>query len=198
MQARTELGQGYEECRRVDLQKDRRAAFAVNAAAVVVMAALIAFANFLIRPLTGFFSADADGTLFEWLAKPLALIFGLIAYLILHELTHAAAMKLLGAHKVRFGFTGLYAFAGAEHDYFDKAAYITTALAPLALWGIVFTIAMILAPVDWFWVLYFLQIANISGAIEDVYVSFVTARMPSDVLVRDTGVDMTFYTKHGE
>ena len=27
MQARTELGQGYEECRRVDLQKDRRAAF---------------------------------------------------------------------------------------------------------------------------------------------------------------------------
>ena len=194
MKAYQALPEGYGEKMQINLQKDKKTALKVNVGAGVAMAVLAVIGH-LIVPIREALDVEPMGEYFLRLA---VLVLGYAAYIVLHELTHAAAMKLLGAHKVRFGFTGLYAFAGAEHDYFDKAAYITTALAPLAIWGMVFTVAMILAPVDWFWVLYFLQIANISGAIGDVYVSFVTARMPSDVLVRDTGVDMTFFTVRGE
>ena len=39
-----------------------------------------------------------------------------------------------------------------------------------------------------------LQIANVSGAAGDVYVTLRLLRLPRDLLVRDTGVAMTVYS----
>ena len=40
-------------------------------------------------------------------------------------------MKYYGSTKVRFGFTGLYAWAGSGKDWFRKGAYLAVALAPV-------------------------------------------------------------------
>ena len=68
-----------------------------------------------------------------FLCRKFGNIVGYIAYIILHGLTHGAAMQLLGGIKVQFGFTGLYAYAGSESDYFGKIAYRIIALAPLTV-----------------------------------------------------------------
>jgi hypothetical protein len=45
-----------------------------------------------------------------------------------------------------------------------------------------------------FWSIFVIQIVNLSGAAGDFYVGYLIARSRNDVLVRDTGTDMAFYS----
>lgn len=48
-------------------------------------------------------------------------------------------MKAFGTKKVKFGYTGVYAFAGSN-DYYTKGAYLIIALAPVVVWGVVLAV----------------------------------------------------------
>ena len=122
------------------------------------------------------------------------MIGAMILYMILHELVHGVAMKICGTKKVKYGFTGMYAFAGSE-DLYDKKSYIFVALAPVVFWGVVLLIINLFVPLGWFWVVYLIQIANISGAAGDFFVTVKFLKMPRDILVQDYGVGMTVYSK---
>ena len=52
-----------------------------------------------------------------------------------------------------------------------------------------------LVPTSWFWVVYFLQVCNISGAAGDMFVTVKFAKMPEDILVKDSGVGMVVYSR---
>ena len=103
-------------------------------------------------------------------------------------------MKCFGAVKVKYGFTGLYAYAGSE-SYFYKIPYIIIALAPVVLWGVVLLMLNCAAGTYWFWNIYFIQISNISGAAGDLYVIYSFSKLPRDILIQDTGVSMTVYSR---
>lgn len=127
---------------------------------------------------------------------PLAvLIVGYIAYIILHEATHGLIMYLSVKAKLNFGFKGWAAYAGSS-GYFDKTHYILIALAPLVLWGIIFGIltAFFHGGV-WFWVIWLLQTGNVSGAAGDIYCTYKMLTFSGDILVNDTGLEMTVYRK---
>lgn len=187
------LPEGYNEIYSVNLQKDKKTAVIVNVIGGVICAAMLALGYFCFVPLTEF---GGDGeNLFLDLLPMLVMLAGVFAYVVLHELTHGAVMKLFGAKKLRFGYTGLYAYAGSEKDYFGKTAYILVALAPLVFWGVVLTVLLIIVPRNWFWTVYFIQMMNISGAVGDLFVTFKFMKMPKDILVMDTGVGMTVYSK---
>ncbi len=119
---------------------------------------------------------------------------GYAAYVVLHELVHGVCMKYFSGAPVRYGFTGLYAYAGSE-AYFTKKRYFIIALAPVAVWGVVLLALCMLVPAPWFWTVYLIQIGNIAGAAGDFYVVWRFAAMPPDILVRDAGVDMTVYSR---
>ncbi len=190
MAALQRIPAGYRETGAVDLEKDRRLSFWLNAAAGVAAVALFVLAHFLFVPVTELFGREES--LWEVLL-PALLIAGLLAYLVLHELTHAVFMRRLGAKQVRFGFNGIYAYAGSTENFFDRPSYAMIALAPLVVWGILFTVLLILVPRSWFWVIYVLQVSNLAGSCGDLYVSFRIFRMQESVLVRDTGIQMTFF-----
>jgi hypothetical protein len=118
-----------------------------------------------------------------------------IIYTVLHELVHGAAMKICGTKKIKYGFTGNYAYAGSD-DYYDKGAYIFIALAPVVLWGIVLAVTCVFVPESWFWVAYMIQIMNLSGAAGDLFVTVKFSGMPRDIIVRDHGVGMIVYGKN--
>ena len=122
----------------------------------------------------------------------IASIAGLLAYIPLHELVHGLCMKYFGAKKVHSGYAGVYAWAGSK-AYFGRKSYIVIALAPLVFWGLVLAALCIVAPAQWFWVFYLVQVTNVSGAAGDFYIAWKAARMPAGVLVQDTGLEMTFY-----
>lgn len=194
MHSTTALPEGYREYDHVNLQEDQKTALRVNLAAVIVLIVFIIVGHAAFVPMTEMF--DSSGSFGSSMLRFAILLVAYLAYIVLHELTHAAVMKLCGAAKLRFGFTGLYAYAGSEADYFSKSAYLLIALTPLVLWGIVFMVPLFLVPSGWFWTFYFLQLGNVAGAVGDIYVALRFCRMPKDILVRDTGVEMFVYSTH--
>lgn len=192
MKAFQEIPDTYHECGRIDLQNDKRTMLFVNIAGLVVMI-LMAFGMTFFRPIGALF--DMSQGIGVYILRFSVLIVGYILYIILHELTHAAVMRLAGGKDVQFGFTGMYAYAGSDTDYFDKSSYLCIALAPLVLWFFLFLFLGSVMPPDWFWVVYLLQIGNVAGSVGDLYVTGRVLRMPDDLLVMDTGVQMTMLTK---
>ena len=187
----TALPEGYREIYSVDLQKNKKMMILINVLALAVTVAMVIPMQ-LIVPISTLFSMEQGFV--SYILRFVALIVGSIVYIVLHELTHAAVMRIYGAKKIRFGFTGMYAFAGSEQDWFDRFSYIQIALAPLVVWGVVLAILQLFVPTEWAWVVYFIQISNVSGAAGDLFVSVRFSRMPSDILVKDTGVSMTVYS----
>ena len=184
------LPAGYRQIFSVDLQQDKKLSLLVNLFSLA-LAVPVAILGLVLVPFSRLFEGSTPQGL---LLKLLTLMLGTVGYIILHELTHAAAMRAYGAGKLRFGFTGLYAYAGSEGDYFGKRAYLVIALAPLVVWGLIFALICALVPGDWFWIFWMLQFMNISGAAGDIYVALRIGRLPPDLLVRDTGLAMTGYS----
>ncbi len=190
MKALTQLPNEYREIMAVDLQKNKKQMILVNVSALLIAAAMVVPMLFCV-PIEPMFSFEKGVGMY--FLRFGVLICGYIAYMILHELAHGVAMKICGTKKVRYGFTGLYAFAGSD-DYYDKVGYIFIALAPVILWGFVLAVINIFVSAEWFWVVYLIQIGNISGAAGDFYVTAKFCRSPGDILVKDCGTSMTVYS----
>lgn len=191
MKAYQSIPEEYEEILQINMQDDKKTAAKINAGGAITMAVVLVIGHFIVS-VREFFNVDSLSRYFIRLGLVLV---GYIVYMVLHELTHGVVMKAVGGRKVEFGFTGMYAFAGSHEDYFDKISYRCIALAPLIVWGIVFGVLAPIVPRDWFWIVWFLQAGNIGGATGDIYITAKLWNMPSTILVRDTGVDMTVYDR---
>ena len=178
----------------IDLQKQKKLAVLVNALAFVIAVLMVVIGIFAVPDAKLFDFSAGYGIYFLRLG---VMVGGLFAYIILHELVHGIFMRLFSRQRVKYGFTGLYAFAGSD-AYFDKVSYIIIALAPVIVWGAVLAVLCALLPPLWFWPIYLIQINNFSGAAGDFYVTARFLFLPRDILVRDTGVSMTVYAKSGE
>ena len=175
----------------IDLQKQKKLAVLVNALAFVIAVLMVVIGIFAVPDAKLFDFSAGYGVYFGRLG---VLVGGLFAYIILHELVHGIFLRLFSRQRVKYGFTGLYAFAGSD-AYFDKASYIIIALAPVIVWGAVLAVLCALLPPLWFWPVYLIQINNISGAAGDLFVTVRFSRFPQDILVSDYGVGMTVYSK---
>ena len=183
------LPEDYGEIYSLNLQKDKRTAIIVNLLALAIAAVMAVSMNFFV-PVTSFF--DMSGGIVRYFLRLAALIVLMVLYMVLHELVHGIAMKLCGTKRVKYGFTGLYAFAGSE-DYYDKKSYIFIALAPIVLWGTVLAAINFFVPTEWFWIVYMIQLINISGAAGDLFAAVKFSRMPKNILIQDSGVSMRVF-----
>jgi hypothetical protein len=192
MKAVDHLPEGYREIDTVDLKKNKALAVFVNVLAAVIAVAMVIPMHFIV-PIDFLFSMEEG--MQAYMFRFVGLLVLLILYMVLHELVHGIAMKLCGTKKVKYGVTGVYAYATSD-DFYDKKTYIFIALAPVVLWGIVLAVVNLFVSGPWFWVVYFIQINNISGAAGDLYVTARFSRLPGDILIRDYGVGMTVFSKH--
>lgn len=185
------LPEGYKEIYSIDLQKNKKMSLIVNALSLFI-AAVITVPMIFVVPISTLFNMD-DGY-GPYLIRFGAILALIVLYMVLHEIVHGIAMKMCGTKKVKYGFTGLYAFAGSD-DYYDKKSYIFIALAPIVVWGIILGIINLFVPTEWFWVIYLIQITNISGAAGDLFVTVKFSRLPKDILIKDYGVGMHVFSK---
>ena len=183
------LPEHYVPILEVDLQKNKKLAIIVNVAAILIGIVMIAAAIPFV-PMTALF--DLSQGMGAYLLRFLVLIVGTVGYIYGHELVHGICMKHYSNVRPHYGFAGIYAYAGSD-AYFDKKSYIIIALAPVILWGVVFAVILPFVPKAWFWVVYFLEVFNISGAAGDLYVTCKFLGLPADILVKDIGVSMMVY-----
>ena len=192
MKAVKNLPEGYREICTIDLQKNKKMALFVNLLAIVIAAFLTIPMHYVV-PFSSLFSMENG--MQAYMFRFAAMFVLLILYMVLHELVHGIAMKMCGTKKVKYGFTGIYAYA-TSNDLYDKKTYIFIALAPVVLWGIVLAVVNMFVSLEWFWGVYLIQISNLSGAAGDLYVTVKFLRLPSDILIQDYGVGMTVFSKH--
>lgn len=183
------LPEGYCEAFRIDLQKDKKLALGINIAAGIVFVAMALPALHFV-PIASLFSFDRG--IAAYALRFAVMLLGYFLYIVIHELTHGLFIRIFSGQKPTFGFTGLYAYAGSS-AYFSKVPYLIIALSPVVIWGVALFIINLLVPVEWFYVVYFIQMGNISGAAGDLYVTFRFLKLPKDILVQDSGVSMTVY-----
>ncbi len=186
------LPDNYSEIFKLDLQNDKKTALLVNAFSFFIFAVMLAFGH-LHLPLSYLF--DMSRGLSEYILRFAVMLAGVVVYIILHELVHGVFMRIYSKTRPKYGFTGLYAYAGSS-AYYNKKCYIIIALSPVVIWGIIIDLINAFLPDLWFWPIYFIQTANISGAAGDLYVAFQFIKMPRDILVKDIGTSMTVYYKN--
>ncbi len=189
MQSCLQLPPDYRPILTVDLQKDKKLALLINGLSIAIALVLLAPGGQYVSIASLF---DMSGGAPLYFARLAVLLAGMVLYMILHELVHGIFMRRYSKAKVRYGFTGLYAFAGSD-AYYAKKPYIVIALAPVVVWGLVLAVLCAVVPQSWFWVAYFIQIVNLSGAAGDLYVTLKFRTLPPEILVQDTGVSMTVY-----
>jgi hypothetical protein len=187
MKSYTALPAGYREIFNIDLNKNKKAAVFINVLAVIILLAMV-FPMLPVRPFSILSCIEMAS-----FVRPVVFIGGLVLYLVLHEAVHGFFMWIFSKQKPHFGIKGIYAYAGSN-AFFSKAHYLIIGLSPIIIWGIVLTILCFAVPDEWFWYVYLIQVMNISGAAGDIYVSVKFCRMPSDILVQDSGTAMTVYS----
>ena len=96
---------------------DKKTALLITVLSLVLGIAALVLSH-LLFPFSIFAILDMSQGIGPYLIRTAVLLAGMIAYIVLHELTHAAVMKYYGATKLRFGFSLMYAYAGSERDYF--------------------------------------------------------------------------------
>lgn len=186
-----ELPPGYSLEREVKLSEDRGALEILTALQLVLMAVLIFFGRWH-HPVREAFSMGAVRTA----AAFCFMAVGILIYFLAHEWVHGVFIRLFTGRSAAFGFElkkGMaYAYSNA---FFAKSPYVVIALAPLVVWTVLLGLLLRDVPESWFWYLYVIQIVNVSGAVGDLYVTWLTLHMPKDVLILDNGMEMRYYVK---
>lgn len=189
MKSVKELPGNYEEVLGIDLAGNKKLAGVVSLMALAIAAVAVTVGCLRVSLLSLF---DMTGGLGKYLMRFGILIAGMLVYILLHEAVHGVFMYLFSSEKPFFGISPMYAYAGSR-AYFGKTAYLTIALSPVVFWGIALGVVGEFVSQEWFWVVYAVQVINLSGAAGDLYVFFRFLRLPREILVKDTGVAMTVY-----
>ena len=189
-----ELPPGYRlhlDLRLAEDQKQLKILLVLQLAAVAVMAALGWFrCSFLSA-----FEMETGRILFGISAMSV----GILLYIIAHEWVHGVAIRFITGQKAEFGMELKKGMAYASSPaYFGKTAYIVIALAPVVFWGVMLYLLLDNLPDQWFWYLYAIQIMNVSGAVGDFYVTWLTLQAPKGTIVKDSGTSMLFYVPEKE
>ena len=196
MKTLKELPENYELVFEADMKKNKKLVVWLNAAGAAAFV-LLAVPMLFVVPVSSLF--DMEQGIGRYFLRVAVMLLGYLLYIVLHELTHGAAMKLFGCGKLNFGFNGLFAWCGCKDSYFPKSDFVAVALAPLVVWGVILGVLSALCGAfwqPWFWVVYFIQIGNITGAAGDIYVSCKLFGLPEETLVNDNGLGMkTFAPK---
>ena len=182
-----ELPAGYKPAFTIDAA-DKKTGVVLNLIGGAIMVVLLALFALIIRP-KGFMDNYS-------LLRNLITLVILFAYLVLHELTHGAAYKLLTRQKLTFGLTATVAYCGVPDIYVYRKASLIALLAPFCVFNVVFGLAVILLPEAWdkMYAAALLAI-HIGGCVGDLYDTGLYLFRFTDprTLMRDTGPKQTFY-----
>ncbi len=186
-----QLPQGYDLYEIIDFAKSPKDAKRIAWSGLAVTAAMIAMAF----PVHHLKAAVSMHPLRIGVALCFMLI-GFLVYILLHEGVHGFFIRMFTGENAEFGFQLKAGMAYASSRFFfGKAAYITIALAPVIVWGIVLALLLKDVPECYWWYLYAVQILNISGCVGDLFVVYRILKAPKETLALDSGLSMKFFAK---
>ncbi len=195
-----ELPQGYEPVKTIDAG-NKKMGIIMNLGALL-LAAVVGIVTFLLR-FTAFPAAmdvlreDMAG-IQDNIWQTEGVIWGtlgvMFVYIVLHELTHGAAYKLLTKEKLTYGIKLTCAFCGVPNVYVTRKTALIALLSPFTVFNVVF-LALTVFTSGWLSLCaLFLFAAHFGGCIGDLYdTCLLLFKYKGDVLVNDNGPKQVFY-----
>lgn len=193
-----DLPNGFIEDYKIDAKKTS-VGILLNVVAAVI-GVVVAFVCWVLKYGLTFIKV-ADGEAMNWLLSLLLCLAGLVLYMILHELTHGAAYKLLTKQKLTFGLTLTVAYCGLKEGYVNKKTAIIAMLAPFVIHSIWMVVAICLIPqMVWSWWLILLFALHFGGCCGDLYGTLILLfrYRGKAVLLSDNGPCQRFYLYNPE
>ena len=185
----TALPAGYAAVYAIDA-KNKKTGLLLNAAGLVVTAIVLVLSALLIRP-TDFFGNFS-------LVKYFIVLAVMLLYIVLHELTHGAAYKLLTHRKLTFGISSTAAWCGVPEIWVYRKTALVSLLAPFVVFSIVFGAAVFFFkdPADRMvaFAVFALHVGGCAGDLWDTFLYLTRFKDPS-TLMQDTGPKQTFWVK---
>jgi hypothetical protein len=190
--------EGYQKVLVINA-KDKRTAILFNVLGFIILAAVLAVAAL---PLI--FSKITAKELFAlkspndiWILYGIFLL-SFVAYIVLHELAHGAAYKLLTGEKLTYGIALTCAFCGVPNIYVYRRTSLIATATPLVLFTLILlpiTVALYFVHPLYYLASSFLLASHLSGCIGDILVLIVLLKDFKDprTLVRDVGPQQVFY-----
>ena len=197
----TELPNGYIAAKEVDAKNKK----------VAIVFSLISFAVLAVTLVVAWFAlfSEYDESFDEILQTRVLLenpwsnlihlavfIVALIAYVILHELTHGLVYKILTKQKLTFGLTLSVAYCGVPNIYVYRKTALLSLLAPFIVFLPIFLVPMFFLQ-NYLDILLFAFMLgmHVGGCVGDLYDTALYALVFRDksTLMRDTGPKQTFY-----
>ena len=189
------LPTGYAEALHIDAT-NKKLGLALNLIALAVIVAVLTITAGLMLADGGINLSLGGG---ETLIAYFIFLVGMAAYVILHELVHGAAYKLLTGEKLTFGLKWSCAFCGVPGIYVYRYAALIAVAAPLVLFTLAFLpLTIILYKISHVYCLmsaFFLGL-HLGGCSGDAYVLYLLLfkYKNKNTLVRDTGPEQFFYS----
>ena len=199
----TELPQGYVEATVIDVRNKKIGIiFNVVAIAVPIVTLIVTWLALFSQYDESLWEIVQNHVLLEnaWsnLAHLAIFIVALIAYIILHELTHGLVYKILTKQKLTFGLTLTAAYCGVPNIYVYRSTALLSLLAPFVLFLPVFLVPMFFLQNNLDVLLFAVLLGmHVGGCVGDLYDTFLYLFKfrSSDTLMQDTGPKQTFYVK---
>lgn len=190
------LPDGYILARTLDLRQTKSLILVNLFGLVLLLASWVGFSQLAngLHPGSVDLSFSSDN-LVETFLSFFTLIAVFVIMLVVHEGFHGLCFWLFTKSRPLFAFKGFYAYAAAPDWYLPKRQYLITGLAPLVGITMICVALMFILPAWWMNPLVWMLVLNTSGACGDLWMVYWLLRSPSDVLARDKGDVLEFYTK---
>lgn len=186
----TELPEGYEPVCEIDA-KNRKTVVLMNLAGLLIFL-LVLLPFVLVIGFRELFLIGRGKLLLFY-----AVFFGgLILYVILHELVHGAAYKLLTRRKLTFGISLSVAYCGVPDIFVYRKTSLIATLAPFVVFTAVFLPLALFVRTPFLRIAFILLLcSHVCGCIGDLYGAYLMLFRLRDpkLLVRDTGPKQTYY-----
>lgn len=168
------IDNGYVMAEKIDLMKNTKLAIMINLGAVLVMLPFIAVPVLVWRLSDSFATTGLDISL----SSILIFLLGIILIMVIHEFVHGLAFKYYSKAKIKYGFTGLYAYAGCPDWFFKKREYLVIDMAPCVVLNLLMVVSLFFVQGEVFYIIYLILAIHFSGCIGDIYVTLKLIRYP--------------------
>lgn len=179
----TDLPDSYRLHSTLDLKEDRPAATIIKVAFALTVAALIVLALVLDLPFASTLSIGASTTI---------TVAACLAYMVVHELTHAVLLWWLTRERPTVAVRFPYLITGSR-AILTRGAAVVVALTPLVLYTLVLVDLLRTLPPDFFLTVYVVLVLNVAGSAGDVLQAHAFLKLPHAALIRDDGEETSVF-----
>jgi hypothetical protein len=190
------LPEGYTLARTLDLRQTKNLILVNLFGVVLLIASWIGFAGLAnaLHPGSMNFTISSRNLGSAFLSL-LTFVIVIVVMLFVHEGFHGLCFWIFTKTRPLFAFKGAYAYAAAPEWFLPKGQYLLTGLAPLVGITVICVALMFVLPAWWMNPLVWMLVLNTSGACGDLWMVYWLLRSPADVMSRDKGDVLEFYTR---